>query len=238
MMRNILLLLFFTPSLFYSQNYQVPRGHIYHKICEECEGPSYTPIGWSKKGNLAFLKNSSYAGYGGCKYEIIVQNLGTDKILNAILIEEDSPNHPNDNGCDIYLSWRKKQKSVDDMLGYYEITNGYFGDIIEQNSVQSSTGTYSFKLSSTILSTYDNADCEGENKLKYYLKVYLNGKSVTVSKNYSLEADDIEILGYYRSPVEERILIILQYSSMGCDEYDHYKDIIMVGCELNPKWWE
>jgi len=31
------------------------------------------------------------------------------------------------------------------------------------------------------------------------------------------------------------LLIILQYTNMGCEEYDHFPDIIMVGYELNPK---
>ena len=239
-MKNIFLLLFIFPTLFYSQNYQNRGEFIDYNICDMCEQPTYKIIGWSRKGNIAYLKNTGFGGYGGCMYEIFILNLGSDKVLNKILLGGDSPGdeQTSENSCDIDYLWRKKQKSINDLLGYYEISNGFFGDLIEQNRVESSTGHYSFKLSTTILSTYDNYECEGENKLKYDLKVYHNSKAVTVSKNYSLNAGSIEILGYYKSPVEDRILIILQYSNMGCMEFDHYADIIMVGCELNPKWWD
>ena len=78
----------------------------------------------------------------------------------------------------------------------------------------------------------------GKNILSYSLKVILHGKAVTVSKNSNLNADGIKILGYYNSPLEDRILIVLEYTNWGCSEFDHESNIIMVGCELNPKWWE
>lgn len=239
-MKNIFLLLFIFPTLFYSQNYQNRGEFIDYNICDMCEQPTYKIIGWSRKGNIAYLKNTTLAGYGGCKYELVILNLATDKVLNKTLLGEDSPgeHEVSENACDINYLWRKKQKSINDLLGYYEISNVFFGGIREQTRTQSSTGLYTFKLSSTIVSKYDNYECEGKNQLKYALKVYHNGKAVTVSKNYSLNAGSIEILGYYKSPVEDRILIILQYSNMGCMEFDHYADIIMVGCELNPKWWD
>jgi|TARA_B110000285_G_scaffold45939_1_gene51498 hypothetical protein len=239
-MKNILLLLIVIPGLIYSQNYQNRGASIDYDICGMCEQPTYKIIGWSKEGNIAYLKNTEFGGYGGCKYELVILNLATDKVLNKSFLGGDSPreHQASENACDIDYLWRKKQKSINDLLGYYEITNDFFGGIKEQNRIESSTGLYSFKLSSTVLSTYDNYECEGVNQLKYDLKVYHNSKAVTVSKNYSLNAGSIEILGYFKSPVEDRILIILQYSNMGCMEYDHFADIIMVGCELNPKWWD
>ena len=206
----------------------------------EGNGPSYSIVGWSENGKICYLKNSNFGGFGGCLYELKVMDLVTDKELNSIVLAELSPTKNEEEGgnCDIENSWDNQIFRISNLLKNYNIEPEIHNTFMEENKINLLENKYEFKLSQTQKSTFDNYNCSGKNILSYSLKVIHHGKAVTVSKNSNLNADGIKILGYYNSPLEDRILIVLEYTNWGCDEFDHESNIIMVGCELNPKWWK
>lgn len=206
----------------------------------EGNGPSYSIVGWSEDGKISYLKNSNFGGFGGCLYELKIMDLVTDKELNSIVLAELSPTKDEENGgnCEIEKNWGSQSFRISSLLKNYKIEPENSNSIIEEKEIMLFENKYNFKLSQTQKSTFDNFDCSGKNILSYSLKVILHGKAVTVSENSNLNADGIKILGYYNSPLEDRILIVLEYTNWGCSEFDHESNIIMVGCELNPKWWQ
>ena len=75
-----------------------------------------------------------------------------------------------------------------------------------------------------------------KNSTKYKLKVYFDGDSKTIS-NDRITAHNVDYLGYYKSPFENRVIIVLQYQDSSYGEYSHNGGIITIGCDLDVKSW-
>ena len=53
-----------------------------------------------------------------------------------------------------------------------------------------------------------------------------------------ISAHNVDYLGYYKSPFENRIVIVLQFQDASEGEYSHNGGIITIGCDLHPRSWD
>jgi len=216
--------------------YSVPNNQIEYEFY--WNGSNYYPIGWSRDGKIAFRKYTSFDGIGGCLDEIIVQSMITDKTLKTIKLDEFSPEYSDDwdNHCDLDKTWRNERRTVLKYLNRYEIEDNSFGIINTSDRIRTDDREFRIKLSQSLLEEYSD-ETGRENKTKYKLKVYFDGDSKTIS-NEMISAHNVDYLGFYTSPFEDRVVIVLQYQDISYGEYSHNGGIITVGCHLHPKYWD
>ena len=201
-------------------------------------GSSYYPIGWSRDGNIALRKFTSFDGIGGCLDEIVIQSMITDKILKTIKLDEFNPEESEDwdNHCDLDRTWNRERRTVLKYLNRYEIEDHSFGIINTSDRIKTSDGGFRIKLSQSLLEEFSD-ETGRENRTKYKLKVYLDGDSKTISSEV-ISAHNVDYLGYYKSPFENRVVIVLQYQDSSYGEYSHNGGVITIGCDLNSKSWD
>ena len=215
-------------------SYSVPNKQIEYEFY--WNGSNYYPIGWSRDGNIAFRQFKSFDGIGGCLDEIIIQSMITDKTIKSIKLDEASGEDDNidwNQHCNLEQTWRRERRTIVKYLNRYEIEDNSIGQIIKSKEIITNKGEYRIKLSQYTEREYENS---GYNQTKYTLKVYLNGRSKTISKKV-ISAHNIDYLGYYKSPFEDRVVIVLQFQDAQEEEYSHNGGIITVGCDLNRKYW-
>ena len=224
-----------TQNKFQTHNgYSFPKNEIRYEFY--WNGSNYYPIGWSRDGNIAFRKFTAFDGIGGCLDEIIIQSMITDKILKTVKLDEFSPEYSDDwnNHCDLEQTWRRERRTVLKYLNRYEIEDNSFGRLNKSKEITSRNENYTIKLSKEIRRRYEFNDV---NQLQYRLKVYYSGESKTISKDI-ISAHNIDYLGYYKSPFEDRVVIVLQFQDAQEGEYSHNGGIITVGCDLHPRSWD
>lgn len=216
--------------------YSVPNNQIDYEFY--WNGSNYYPIGWSRDGNIAFREFREFDGAGGCQDNLIVQSMVTDKIIKDIQLDffMDGSVGDWDDHCDFEKIWRKERRTILKYLNRYEIQDNSFGFMNKSKEITSNNREYKIKLSQDLLETYDGYNYEGENRTSYKLKVYVNGRSKTISKA-TIRAHNIDYIGYYKSPFEERIAIVLQYQDDQSGEYANNGGIIIIGCDLHPRSW-
>jgi hypothetical protein len=219
--------------------YSIPNSQIEYEFY--WNGSNYYPIGWSRDGKIAFRKFTSFDGVGGCLDEIIIQSMITDKTLKTIKLDEFNPDNLEDDGdwenhCDLDRTWRKERRAVLKYLNRYEIEDYSFGIINNSDRIRTSDGEFRIKLSQSLLEKFSD-ETGRENRTKYKLKVYFDGNSKTIS-NEMISAHNVDYLGYYKSPFENRVVIVLQYQDSSYGEYSHNGGIITIGCDLHPRSWD
>lgn len=219
------------------ERYSLPLKEIEYEFY--WNGSNYYPIGWSRDGNIAFREFREFDGVGGCQDNLIVQSMVTDKIIKDIQLDfwmDDGSVGDWEDHCDWEEIWAKERRTILKYLNRYEIQDNSFGFMKKSKYITSNNREYTIKLSQDVLETYDWSNYEGENRTSYKLKVYLDGRPKTISKG-TIHVHNIDYVGYYKSPFEERIAIILQYQDDQADEYSNNGGIIIVGCHLDPKYW-
>jgi hypothetical protein len=218
-----------------NNRYSIPNNQIEYEFY--MNGSNYYPIGWSRDGKIAFRQFTSFDGIGGCLDEIIIQSTISDKILKTIKLDEFNPEESEDwdNHCDLDQTWNRERRTVLKYLNRYEIEDNSFGLINTSTSIRTSDGEFKIKLSQNLLEEFSD-ETGRENSTKYKLKVYFDGDSKTIS-NDRITAHNVDYLGYYKSPFENRVIIVLQYQDSSYGEYSHNGGIITIGCDLDVKSW-
>ncbi|MGY8950481.1 MAG: hypothetical protein ACKVJW_01755, partial [Flavobacteriales bacterium] len=216
-------------------SYSIPNNQIGYEFY--MNGSNYYPIGWSRDGKIAFRQFTSFDGIGGCLDEIIIQSTISDKILKTIKLDEFNPEESEDwdNHCDLDQTWNRERRTILKYLNRYEIEDNSFGLINTSTSIRTSDGEFKIKLSQSLLEEFSD-ETGRENSTKYKLKVYFDGDSKTIS-NDRITAHNVDYLGYYKSPFENRVIIVLQYQDSSYGEYSHNGGIITIGCDLDVKSW-
>ena len=216
--------------------YSMPKNMIEYEFY--WNGSSYYPIGWSRNGKIAFRQFTSFDGIGGCLDQIIIQSMITDKILKTIKLDEFNPDVSEDwdNHCDLDQTWNKQRRTILKYLNRYEIEDNSFGLINDSDKIRTNDGEFRIKLSQSLLEEFSD-ETGAENRTKYKLKVYFDGNSKTISSEV-ISAHNVDYLGYYKSPFENRILIVLQYQDVSYGEYSHNGGVITIGCDLDSSSWD
>ena len=216
--------------------YSIPNNQIEYEFY--WNGSNYYPIGWSRDGKIAFRQFTSFDGIGGCLDEIVIQSMITDKILKTITLDEFNPEESEDwdNHCDLDRTWEKERRTVLKYLNRYEIDDNSFGLINDSDKIMTNDGEFRIKLSQSLLEKFSD-ETGRENRTKYKLKVYFDGSSKTISSEV-ISAHNVDYLGYYKSPFENRVLIVLQYQDVSYGEYSHNGGVITIGCDLDSSSWD
>tara|TARA_B110000908_G_C10070022_1_gene364647 strand:- start:23 stop:727 length:705 start_codon:yes stop_codon:yes gene_type:complete len=230
-MKKLLSLLVFTPFLILSQD------HVEHNL-----------IGWTIDNKIVYEKESFY--FFNSNYEIIVQNLVTDKIEDIITIFEggdgDCGNEFLD--CPIYID-HNNQKTV--VLYPYSIIDSIsFRDSVKRDMfIDNFLKMYT--ISKKSISLYENKFIDDYDlnillKLneydsnKTFFDVLVGNQKIGYKRIGGGDwANDITIRGYYMSPFESRALIVIETNTMhiGEEYYEGMENemkLYYFGCNLNP----
>ena len=219
-----------------NNSYSIPKNHVEYEYF--WNGPDYYPIGWSRDGKIAFRKFTVFDGIGGCLDEIVIQSMITDKILKNITLDEFNPeeSEDGDNHCDLERTWNRERSTVLKYLNNYEIEDNSFGIINASDRIRTNDGEFRIKLSQSLIEEFSYETGRG-NRTRYTLKVDFKGYSQTISSEL-ISAHNVDYLGYYKSPFENRIVIVLQFQDASEGEYSHNGGIITIGCDLHPRYWD
>jgi hypothetical protein len=219
-----------------NNSYSIPENHVEYEYF--WNGSDYYPIGWSRDGKIAFRKFTVFDGIGGCLDEIVIQSMITDKILKNITLDEFNPeeSEDGDNHCDLERTWNRERSTVLKYLNNYEIEDNSFGIINASDRIRTNDGEFRIKLSQSLIEEFSYETGRG-NRTRYTLKVDFKGYSQTISSEL-ISAHNVDYLGYYKSPFENRIVIVLQFQDASEGEYSHNGGIITIGCDLHPRSWD
>ena len=203
-------------------------------------GLDYNVIGWSNDGLFAYVESEHTDGLWSCSIEIVILDLKTDKLVDSILIGAGSEEDPGFTGdeCDLEYIWKNEYRSINSFLKKYNIKDGTIRKIILDDKINTfdSERERSFKINLTtnLIQKWSwNGDCDEPEKNQLNLKVTHNNKSKVVSRE--VVNGSVSVKGYFLSPFEDRVCIVLYYQKDVCGEYSHTSGLYFYGCSLNPK---
>jgi len=193
--KKLFLLLCFPISLFGQHNYQEPEDFnlgmevfdVYFSVFDYSYFPSFSPIGWSKDGCFAFREG--IAGEFSSNDAVSVYSMITDNNIATLLLDEklgrlDGGYEQNDN-------WDEHSDSINQLLYKYKIHDGKFGEFNTSPYIDEYKIVLGKKNSSFNLSL--------ESKTP-------DTSLIIVEKEFE---EDIFFVGYFLSPFENRIAIVL-----------------------------
>ena len=203
-------------------------------------GLDYNVIGWSNDGLFAYVESEHGDGLWWCSIEIVILDLKTDKLVDSISIGGGSEEDPDFTGdeCDLEYIWKNEYRSINSFLKKYNIKDGTIREIILDDKINTIDSereqSYKIKLTTDLIQKWSwNGDCGEPEKNQLNLKVIYNNKSKVVSRQ--VVNGRVSIKGYFLSPFEDRVCIVLFYEEDGCGEYSHTSGLYFYGCSLNPK---
>jgi hypothetical protein len=185
--------------------------------------PKFKPIGWSKDGKFAYKNTMCDDMCGCCTDGIAVISAITDETIEYL--------HFGEGGGDFgEISMKDSIMEVKKTLSRNNIVFGSVGQFIKSNKIND----YEIVLNQKIIRPRDGYDI-GFN-LEYKLIVGNNKIGYkTVSKGLITDNNqDLQYLGYIKSPFEDRILIIFSDCSLGI-EVTYTYSLYIVGCNLSKR---
>ena len=229
-MRKLLLLLLCVPLLVFSQ-----------------EDVTHNLIGWTTDNKIVYKEESSW--HVDWEDKIIVQNLITDKIEDVLAIGGSSDGYENEflrSPVYIYHNTYKKTEviypysiidsifirdstkyamCIDNFLRMYKISKKSIS-LHEDNYIED----YDLKITLSLSEAVDGVEFDvlvGNQSIGY--KTVGSGSKV----------DDVTIKGYYISPLDSRVLIVIETNTMHYGEeffegMENEMKLYYFGCSLNP----
>ena len=215
------------------------------------------PLGWSEKGDFSYIHQdiNTVAGGGGFQYNFIVQNMKTDKILFEKSIyytpEDGYVWKPYSTNIDSLaykkgayfdyaffktITWKKNRHQVLDVLTKYKIkpTNLSLNNISKlqeegitvdekSNIINSKNGTVTTDYKITLYS----------KNIKEKIVYHWHCQEEKCSKNSLLSYRRFMIKGYFKSPFENRVAIIVFNENNGYGEIDEFPFAVGANLEKN-----
>ena len=231
-MKKIILFLFIIPLTIFGQKYQEPD--LVNLIDAEYSGmgsnfPEFGLIGWSKDGLFAYREILSDGWIGTYADNIIIYNLKNDEIVESfsfsISNEYDGIEYPPGNS-----PWEYFQRSINRLLSKYEIIQAYSNKFY--------TKKYIDKYEIIIKNRTSTCEWEYDDEYEHEYRL-LVGNSKTGYKKVGdgllgCGSSSMNFEGYFKSPFENRILIVLSSWTRGFEgEEDWF--LHFFGCSLNPR---
>ena len=185
----LFLLLCFPIYLFGQHNYQEPKDFdldmeifdVYFSVFDYSYFPSFSPIGWSKDGCFAFRE--AHGGEMCCDDNIQVFNTITDEYLDLVSIASV--------GAGDYSSWAQKKDTINQLLHRYRINDSKIGKF--------NTSPYINDFKIVLGKENSSFNLSLESKMP-------DTSLIIVEKEFE---EDIFFVGYFLSPFENRIAILL-----------------------------
>ena len=183
--------------------------------------PNFYPIGWSKDGKFAYKITRCDDMCGCCTNGISIIDAITDQEVEYLDFGEGGGEFPD-------ITTKDSSIKVRETLLRNDIVIGSVNTLINSEKINN----YNIVLHQKKLNIqkYSGSDIEynlmvGNNKIGYK----------TVSKGLIEDNHiDLQYLGYFINPYEDRILILISSCQRGIELTDyHYLNFF--GCNLNPK---
>ena len=217
---------------------------------------NWSIMGWSNDGYVALFEAHEYdmaGGPDGCRYRLMIQNMRTDEIVEELVLQdissewgehagekqlEDSPN-----GCDSLFLVRHHSQDIQSLLNEYNIIRHY-NNVFYEDSVVSDKYEIIFNSTDVVLTQKEidqgeyNKECAlwcGNRPMIYYLSIKdnNNNNSKILSRGADLCASEIKYVGFFKSPFENRILLVIYLKESDASE-TYYSTYRFIGCSLNP----
>ena len=230
-MKKLLVLLVFTPFLILSQ-----------------EVVEHNLIGWTSDNKVVYMQESSW--FFGLERNIVVQNLMTDKIEDLITISA---------GGDGYENEFLRSPVYIDYNTYEETEVLYLESTIDSISIRDSAKYVlcidnflkKYRISKESILLYEDNYIEDydlkiilslneQDRNKTFFDVLVGNQAMGYKRIGSgSKADDVTIRGYYISPFDSRVLIVIETNTMHIgEEYfegmENEMKLYYFGCSLNP----
>ncbi len=214
------------------------------------------PLGWSEKGDFAYIHQdiNAYAGGGGFQYNFIVQNMKTDEV-----VFEKGFYYNNNN---VEYTWKSYSTNIDSLankkMAFFDYA--FFKTIVwSKIRVEISDAITKYKIKTTYLSLNNVLDLK-EKGITIYEKIINNpitdhftidykiildseakgkkmiyhwhcdDKDKSCLNNYYSKRRYFVIKGYFRNPFENRIAIIVFLETNGYGEINEFP--LLVGANL------
>jgi len=231
-MKKLLLLLLCIPLISLSQIFTEPSTlNLIDVEIDEYGGhgtnlPIFAPIGWSNDGVFAYQRVKCDGGCGCCTNYISIASAKTDKEIGKInLLSGDWD--PDES------SWNENQKEIDRVLSKYNIQNTGFGEFYRSYRIDNFEIIFSKNIIVCAESDYNGE--YGEEYVNHYRLLIGNdniGYKKVTSGTQDCGSFGLSFEGYFISPFEDRILIVLSSYSLGYEAEEDY-DLHFYGCSLN-----
>lgn len=229
-MKKLLLLLLLIPLTFFGQNnknliidlgiYQTQDESMIFDVI-----PQFKPIGWNKDGNFAYQITKCDDMCGCCINYISIKSVITDQVIDAICFGENGNGRVPDD-----ISYKDSTNKVNLLLAKYKIQQTGFGKLIHSDKINQ----YDIILKENKLKNYESY---GWGREARYTVLVGNDKIgfKKVSEGLIEDAsDELNYIGYFKDPFENRILILFSSSSAGEAE-TNWHTLHFVGCSLERR---
>jgi hypothetical protein len=232
-MKKLLLLLIVIPLTFFGQsNNNLPIIDLDIAIEPE-EGddtpnfdviPIFRPIGWNKDGEFAYKITKCDDMCGCCIDYICIRSIITDEVIDAIDFGEIS-DHVNkiDFGEHRHVPYQDSTNKVNLMLSKHKIQKTGFGKLIHSDKVNQYD--IILKQNNWMQSRSEYTILIGNNKI---------GSKRVSEGVVEWPLADLNYIGYFKYPFENRILILFSSVIDGHAE-TNWHTLHFVGCSLDPK---
>ncbi|MCP4439237.1 MAG: hypothetical protein GY810_09880 [Aureispira sp.] len=234
----IILTALFVSNLGNAQKYSFPKEvNFYGDLqADNFEGSnfglhdSFFPIGWSSDGKFAYIKET--ANEAGMYFiGLYIQNVITDKIIakKVYPIEEDGADDIQSLGI-----WEKHYSTFERLLSKHNISSKHSPQLIKKKTFEIADIKYAVKLESK----RDKLDGMNYFGAITHAKIYLTSKKLGTKRVYSYKEIelpnmlDINIVGYFKSPWENRIIIVSEEVGRGYEGPPHVHGFILTGAHL------
>ena len=237
-MKKLLLILLCVPLIGFGQNW---AGDYY---------TNWSVLGWSMDGYVALLKihEDEMEEFDVCSYSIIIQNMKTDKIVENYLLNsvgglESEHDDYEDYECDsVYVMGKYYDTETKKLFKKYKIiendNNKFYKTSVVNNNYKIIFESKDAPVPDSLEELDNYNGCElywcGNRPIDYSLTIKdSRNKSKILTKGTDWCASDIYYVGYFKSPFEPRLLMVI-YSEESDASQMYYSTYRFIGCSLNP----
>lgn len=188
------------------------------------------PIGWSKDGKFAYIIVHANEAEDFSRIEFLVQDMISDNIVFSMKIENKDDNH-------LVRSMQSKQNDIDNFLTKFSIVRTQ-NKLIEF-PVQDGVNIIDVSKQA---SYHTSSEFSNNEKFLSDITISLNSmKDYKVSKTKALYRKnlsktytyDMHVVGYIKSPFENRIAIIASRLVRGFEGAPHITKIDIIGAKMD-----
>ena len=234
-MKKLLLILLLFPLFGFSQNW---AGDYY---------TNWSVLGWSKDGHVALFEHSVGDMVDGCYYSVVIVNMKTDRIVDELVLQsifepEDMSSEEFLIACDSLTLTKKYYKKIHRLYSQYQIIeysdNKFHEDSLVDNYYEIIFHSQDAPISQKEIEEEETeGGCElywcGNRPIDYSLSIKdPNKRSKELTRGTDLCASHIDYVGYFKSPFESRLLLVI-YSKESDFDFQYYSTYRFIGCSLN-----
>lgn len=190
----------------------------------------FYPIGFSNNSLFAYQYRPCAGGCGCCTQDVMVVDLATDKVVDKL----DILSIDRDDKVDHDQNWHNRKSDIGQMLWKHRISQRN-PSVNSSRYVVSGKHTYNVDVSTSVTPAQNEYNMGPD--LSYQVTVKMeNGKSRVVSSGVFPDGVAFIYLGYLKSPFEDQVALLFLKSYNGF-EAEHFNEVVVVGCKLDPKYY-